>query len=67
MALSASTLKSAIIAEMSAQGFNITNPETGGQGEKYIEALAEAIVAHIQSNAEVIIPSGSSAGTYTVT
>lgn len=67
MAMTPNGLKAVIIAEMSAQGFNITNPQTGGEGEKYVEALATAIVNYIQASAEVPVTSGSSSGTYKVT
>ena len=67
MAMTNAGLKAAIIAEMQAQGFAPTNAATNGEAEKYIEALATAIVTYIQANAQVPVPGGSSAGTYPVT
>lgn len=38
----------------------------GEQRDEAMQALGEAIVNHIISNAQVIVAGGSSAGTYTV-
>ena len=67
MALDAAGLKSEIIALMQAAGFDPLNPAAGGEAEAYIQALATAIVTHIQANGQVIVSGGSSAGTYPVT
>lgn len=57
--LSASGLKSSIWTKLSALGFHKT-----GWNEKYIDAIAEAVVEHIKENGEVLIKikTGSSAG-----
>ena len=62
MALSDSALKAEIISQMQAQGFDPTNPATGGEAEKYIEAIATAVVNHITSAAEVPVAGGGSYG-----
>ena len=67
MTISEAGLKSAIIGQMQAKGFNPTNTETNGEGEKYIEALATAIVQYIKTNADVVVAGGSSSGTYKIT
>lgn len=64
MALSKSQLKSRIITEMEAQGATSTGPHSWV--EKMAQALANAMVDEIQSNAQVPVTSGSSAGTYKV-
>lgn len=64
MSLSKSQLKTRIINEMKAQGAK----ETGQYSwvERMAEALSNAVVDEIQSNAQVPVTSGSSAGTYKV-
>lgn len=52
MAMTSSGMKAAIKTEMSNQGFDIDNVVNDGQADKYIEAIATAIVTYIQSNAE---------------
>ena len=52
MAMTALGLKSAILTEMATQGFDISNPNTNGEADAYIEALATAIVQYIQANAQ---------------
>ncbi|EKO3563686.1 hypothetical protein P0E95_000004 [Vibrio metschnikovii] len=64
MALSKSSLKSKLVSELQAQGF-----ETQGQhamAAKMAEAIANAVIDEITQNAEVSVTSGSSAGTYQV-
>ncbi len=63
MALSDSSLSSKIVSNLEGLGFK--------QGEhanfdKLAQAVAKAVVAEIQSNAEVAVTSGSSAGSYKV-
>ncbi|AKO60921.1 hypothetical protein AXI76_gp020 [Pseudoalteromonas phage H101] len=64
MALNATELSSLIKINMAAI------EDSYKQGEKPADdaylAFAQAIVAHIQMNAEVIVTGGSSAGTYKV-
>lgn len=64
MALSNSVLKGLIVAELL-----LLNPIPAdlAQMEAFAGAIANAVVAHITSSAQVIIPGGSSAGTYPVT
>ena len=64
MALSNSALKSEIISELQAQGF-ITSGEHA-RAEQMAEAIANAVVSHIKSSAEVAVTGGSSAGSYKV-
>lgn len=52
MAMTPAGLKSAIKTEMATQGFDIDNAATNGQADKYVEALATAIVEYIQSSAQ---------------
>lgn len=64
MALSKASLKSKLVSELQAQGF-----ETQGQhamAAKMAEAIANAVIDEITQNAEVAVTSGSSAGTYQV-
>ncbi|SFD68064.1 hypothetical protein SAMN05660831_02095 [Thiohalospira halophila DSM 15071] len=62
MALDESSLQSAIETKLEAAGFNLDV----GEASAMAQAVAEATVEHITANAEVVIPSGSSAGTYSV-
>lgn len=64
MALSKSQLKNRIVAEMEAMGANSTGEHSWV--EKMAQALANAVVDEIQSNAQVPVTGGSSAGTYKV-
>lgn len=64
MALSKGALKGRIITEMEALGATSTGEHSWV--EKMAEALANAVVDEIQSNAQVPVTSGSSAGTYKV-
>lgn len=63
MALSSTRLKNAIKSAVDSIDF------TSGEkdNDELVQALADAIVNEITSNAEVVIPSGSSAGTYSIT
>lgn len=66
MALSSTTLSTAIKTEI--KGIAGITIEDEAELEKFTEALATAIVDHLTSAAvptgQVVIPSGSSAGTY---
>lgn len=64
MALSNSTLKSMIVSELQALGF-VTSGEHA-RAEQLAEAIANAVVSHITSSAEVAVTGGSSAGPYKV-
>lgn len=65
MALDANALSDLIMTELESAGF-----AGGGQysrAQEMADAIAEAVVSHIQASAEVPVTSGSSAGTYKVT
>lgn len=66
MALSDANSKSIIIQEMQLQGFLPLNPATGGEAEKYIDALAIAINRILKEDADVIVSGGSSSGTHNI-
>lgn len=68
MATSESATKAKLIAEMQARGFDPLNSATNGEAEKYIEAIAAAIVRTIQEDAEVPVAGGGSypGGTFPV-
>lgn len=65
MALSDSSLKQKILDEMKALGF-VTTGEFAKNAD-FAEAIAKAVIAEITENAQVVVASGSSAGTYDVT
>lgn len=64
MALSKSALKSKIVKEMNARGF-VTDGEFA-KGADLAEAIANAVVDEITTNAMVTVDKGSSAGSYQV-
>ena len=64
MALSSSSLKSKIVTQLEAKGF-VTTGEFAKSAD-FAEAIAIAVVAEITENAQVVVTSGSSAGTYKV-
>jgi hypothetical protein len=64
MALSKSALKSRIISEMKAQGATAAGEHSWVN--RMAEAIANAVVDEVQSNAEVPVTGGSSAGNYKV-
>jgi len=64
MALSKATLKGLIITNLEAHGFKPGG--THGMAEKMAQAVADAVVDHIQATSEVSVPGGSSSGTYKV-
>ncbi len=65
MALDPDSLKNKIVTELQAKGF-VTEGKFAKSGD-LAEAIANAVVAEITANAEVIIATGNSAGTYDVT
>jgi hypothetical protein len=65
MALSKSALEGLIISKLQAAGFNTTGKHS--QAQIMAKAVAEAVVEHIQAQAEVPVTKGSSAGAYKVT
>lgn len=64
MALSKSQLKNRIVTEMEAQGATANGEHSWVN--RMAEAIANAVVDEIQSNAEVPVTGGSSAGNYGV-
>jgi len=56
-----SSLKSKIEANMQSCGLKLTN-----ENKCLANAIAKAVIAEIQANAEVVVASGSSAGSYKV-
>lgn len=64
MALSKSALKGRIVSEMLAQGAAATGKHSWVN--RMAEAIANAVVDEVQSNAEVPVTGGSSAGNYKV-
>jgi hypothetical protein len=64
MALSKGQLKNRIVSEMVAQGATASGEHSWVN--RMAEAIANAVVDEIQSNAEVPVTGGSSAGTYGV-
>jgi len=64
MALSKSRLKSLIVSEMKTQGATATGQYSWVN--RMAEAIANAVVDEVQSNAEVPVTGGSSAGNYKV-
>lgn len=64
MALSVHSLKQRIVAAMEAQGATAAGDHSWVG--RFAEAIASAVVAEIQQNAEVQVTGGSSAGTYKV-
>lgn len=68
MALSKPALKARIVAEFQLIATFLGLPVLNQvQLEKFAEALANAIVDEIQANAETVVASGSSAGSWPVT
>lgn len=65
MALSSGSLENKIVSELQARGF-ITEGEHA-KAALMAAAIAAAVIDEITSNAQVVIASGSSAGTYAVT
>ncbi len=62
MALDATTLKTLMKSKVDA----ITKDAGSITNDDALQALADAIIEHITSNAQVIVSGGSSAGSYTV-
>ena len=63
MALSISTLQGLIEQQFISAGWDL---QKSTQASNLALSIATAVVNHIQSDAEVIVDSGSSAGTYGV-
>lgn len=65
MALNSNTLKTAIIENLESNGF-VRNTVSQEWLDGLSKSIADAVVEHITSQGQVIIPSGSSAGTYPI-
>lgn len=65
MAMNVSQLTDEIIAELESRGFEPVALKTAGR--PFFEAIAEAVVNHIQTNATTNVSSGSSAGSWPIT
>ncbi len=63
MALDADKTTNTVLTKLSEKGFQIDNAP---MLKVFIEIAVETIIADIQSDAEVKVTSGSSAGTYKV-
>ncbi|MEZ9470603.1 hypothetical protein AB4211_09395 [Vibrio lentus] len=64
MALNKTSLKTKIETELKAQGIVIDGEHA--QASKFAIAIANAVVDEINQNAQVVVTSGSSAGSYKV-
>lgn len=64
MALSHTALSTLIQANLTVAGFDVSNPHA--QAVVLADAIAKAVVEHIQANAAVVVTSGSSTGSYKV-
>ena len=65
MALVKTDLQQLIEDKVTVAGFDVSNQHSFLS--ILTKAISEAVVEHIQSNAEVPVTSGSSAGTYSIT
>lgn len=64
MAITSASLKGKIESELENAGFVITGEHA--QASAMAQAIANAIVDEITSNAQVVVAGGSSSGTYKV-
>ena len=64
MAITSASLKSKIEIELTSAGFVLTGEHA--QASAMAQAIANAIIDEITSNAQVVVAGGSSAGTYQV-
>jgi len=62
--MSSDALKGLIISKLQARGFDTQNEHA--TVSILAQAIAQAVVEHIQANAQVQVSGGSSAGTYQV-
>lgn len=63
MPVSQPSLKAAMLSELTAKGFDLSNPNS--KTEEFCDAIAKAVVDEIKK-AQVVVASGSSAGSYPV-
>lgn len=64
MAMSASALSGEIKNQLVAAGFVVTGEHS--KVDALCDAIATAVVNHIQSNAKAVVASGSSAGSHPI-
>lgn len=64
MAISSDSLEGKIISNLKGAGFVLEG--THAKTKEFAQAIAKAVVEEITKNAQVIVGSGSSAGTYKV-
>lgn len=64
MALNDGALKSLILGNLTAAGWNVGNEHA--RTAELAEAIAKAVVTHIQTDAQVAVTGGSSSGSYKV-
>lgn len=64
MAMNQSALKGLMISKLQAAGFDTNNEHA--KTEEFCEAIAAAVVEHIQSSAKAVVASGSSAGQHPI-
>jgi len=65
MPLQSTTLTDLIVSNLESAGFDVSNKHS--QINVLANAIAKAVVEHIQADAKVTVGSGSSAGMYDVT
>jgi len=63
MALNSTALQALVESKLTAAGFDL---EKAPATKNMAQAIAEAVVEHVTADAQVVVASGSSAGTYLV-
>lgn len=64
MAMNVSQLTDEIIAELESRGFEPVAQKTANR--PFFEAIADAVITHIQDNATANVSSGSSSGNWPI-
>ena len=64
MGMSAASLKGLMVSKLNAAGFETGNEHS--KTEAFCEAIAAAVVEHIQASAKAVVASGSSAGQHPI-
>lgn len=64
MAMNAAALKGLMISKLQAAGFDTGNNHS--KTAEFCEAIAAAVVEHVQANAKAVVASGSSAGQHPI-
>jgi len=65
MAMNVTQLTNEIIAELENRGFQPVAQKTANR--PFFEAIADAVITHIQTNATAEVTSGSSSGSWPIT